>query len=232
MAFRKLFSTAALALCMAAPAPAALVYDYELNGSLANGVGGADIVTEGGTLEATGYSFGPSQGLAIANSLISGVYTIDLKFSFARLEADWQKIIDFADLSSDAGLYTLKPNLSFYPVITGNTLLVPGELTEVRLTRDATGLFSAYVNGVFEFSFDDSVEENAVFAPGVMRFFHDDFATGEAEAGAGFVDYIRVYDEVLAQPAVPEPASWAMMIAGMALVGGCLRSRRIAIRFA
>lgn len=32
--------------------------------------------------------------------------------------------------------------------------------------------------------------------------------------------------------AVPEPAGWAMMIAGMALVGGVLRRRRIAVAFA
>ena len=32
--------------------------------------------------------------------------------------------------------------------------------------------------------------------------------------------------------AVPEPASWAMMIGGFALAGGVLRHRRAALRFA
>lgn len=33
-------------------------------------------------------------------------------------------------------------------------------------------------------------------------------------------------------PAVPEPATWAMMIGGMGLVGAALRRRKVAVRFA
>jgi hypothetical protein len=32
--------------------------------------------------------------------------------------------------------------------------------------------------------------------------------------------------------AVPEPASWALMLGGFGLVGGAMRSRKAAVRFA
>ena len=40
-----------------------------------------------------------------------------------------------------------------------------------------------------------------------------------------------VLDELSAPP-VPEPASWAMMIAGLGLAGGLLRKRKMELRFA
>jgi hypothetical protein len=37
--------------------------------------------------------------------------------------------------------------------------------------------------------------------------------------------------EMFSAGAVPEPASWAMMIGGFALVGASLRKRRVAVSF-
>ncbi|HEY1154389.1 MAG TPA: PEPxxWA-CTERM sorting domain-containing protein, partial [Pseudolabrys sp.] len=65
----------------------------------------------------------------------------------------------------------------------------------------------------------------------------DDFGVS-GEASSGFVDYIRIYDTALTAqevaalvppgtaPAVPEPATWAMMIAGFGLAGAAIRSRQ------
>jgi hypothetical protein len=50
---------------------------------------------------------------------------------------------------------------------------------------------------------------------------------GDNDSG---LDHVRITN---AQAAVPEPASWAMMLGGFGLVGGAMRSRRkAAIRFA
>ncbi|MBN8830607.1 MAG: PEPxxWA-CTERM sorting domain-containing protein [Sphingomonadales bacterium] len=37
---------------------------------------------------------------------------------------------------------------------------------------------------------------------------------------------------VVSPPAVPEPATWAMMIGGLALVGAAMRARRASVSFA
>ena len=45
--------------------------------------------------------------------------------------------------------------------------------------------------------------------------------------------FAGLWDDTTVAPPVPEPASWAMMLAGFGLVGGAMRSRRkIAVRFA
>ena len=54
----------ALALCAAFDAGATMIHDYELNGSLADTLGGAALGARGGTLDASGYRFGFNQGLA------------------------------------------------------------------------------------------------------------------------------------------------------------------------
>ena len=43
-----------------------LIHDYELNGSFADALGGPSLTPNGGTLNATNYTFGPNQGLTLA----------------------------------------------------------------------------------------------------------------------------------------------------------------------
>jgi hypothetical protein len=59
--------------------------------------------------------------------------------------------------------------------------------------------------------------------------------------GDWFGGYVQVVKATIPAPAplpdfstgaVPEPASWAMMIGGLALVGGAMRRRKAAVRFA
>jgi hypothetical protein len=57
-------SIGVLAAC-AAPASAALVADFQLNGTLADSLGGPDITNNGGTLGATGITFGVNQGSSL-----------------------------------------------------------------------------------------------------------------------------------------------------------------------
>jgi hypothetical protein len=63
------------------------------------------------------------------------------------------------------------------------------------------------------------------------RFFRDDNAVG-GEASAGSVDYIAIYDTALSAqeiatlvPAVPEPATQGLMLAGLAGVLAVVRRR-------
>ncbi len=58
----------ATTLLVASTASAALVHDYELNGNLTDSAGGANIVSNGGTLGASGVTFLADQNLAIDGS--------------------------------------------------------------------------------------------------------------------------------------------------------------------
>ena len=237
---RSIMKILAVATAFAAvPASAAVVGDFRLDGSPANQVaGGFPLVSEGGTIGATGYSFAANQGLVLSNTIPTSVYSIEVAFSFA-LNSGYRKLIDFKSLTSDAGLYMLGGKLNFYPVATGATIIPANQLMTMVLTRDAGGIVTGYLNGVQELSFTD-VSNYATFSDPqqLARFFHDDNATGGGESSAGFVDYIRIYDTALsgdevagltppgAVGTVPEATTWSMMIVGFGIVGGAMRTRR------
>ncbi len=67
-----------------------------------------------------------------------------------------------------------------------------------------------------------------IFNPYNGTFANLSFATANPAAGGTFADRI-----VLTAAAVPEPASWALMIGGFAIAGAAMRRRtRTAVRFA
>jgi hypothetical protein len=80
-------------------------FTYELNNnSLAETGGGPSLTALGGSLGATGYTFGANQGLSLPNIIGDGTpYSIDLQFSFDQTSG-WRRIIDFKDRTSDTGL--------------------------------------------------------------------------------------------------------------------------------
>lgn len=67
-----------------------------------------------------------------------------------------------------------------------------------------------------------------------MNFWSNGDFGGGATYGAGFTDGADVLDYVgdIAVTAVPEPATWAMMIGGFGLIGASLRRRSTKVSFA
>lgn len=223
-----LLAAAAFGLGLAAPANAALIYNFNLNGSYANSAGAGSITPNGGTLGPSGYAFAANQGLTIGLSG-SGLseYAIETRFSLDSV-GGYRKILDFFNRSSDSGLYMLNSALTFYPGTAGGPAFSAGQLATVRLERTSAGQLTGYVDGVQQWTFTDT-SNFAAFAPGNdINLFMDDLATGQSEASAGYVDYIRVFDTANGAllGGVPEPSAWALMILGFGMVGGALRSAR------
>ncbi|MFT7542020.1 MAG: hypothetical protein ACI9K5_002997 [Gammaproteobacteria bacterium] len=215
---------AALSVCVALSATASAAPDtiptparaYELDGNLQDTHGGPALESEGGATDPTCYAFGPNQGLTLRNAGLAnpGNYSIEMRVKLETIYATegslgqwpWIKLLDFKDLTSDAGLYSYDNNgdflgaiLQFYPINGTGDAFFPDTFVHVVITRDAiTNEVISYAKGIGEFTFDDLAGQAIFDRPeNIMRFLQDDFAFGPGEAANGCIDFIRIYGEVL-----------------------------------
>ncbi|MGH2911342.1 MAG: choice-of-anchor D domain-containing protein, partial [Solirubrobacteraceae bacterium] len=130
-----------------------------------------------------------------------GNYTLVALFRFAQItNRRWQRIVDFQDGTSDRGLYSHEGTLELYPYARGTTATIKAEeYVLVVLTRDSAGTVTGYVDGIKQFSYDDSSTDAAVIdANNTLRFFRDNESGGTSgESSAGAVARIQLYDEAL-----------------------------------
>lgn len=224
MKFRHLL--AVLALFAAVDSQAALIHQYELNGSLADTLGGPALVANGGTVGANAYVFKPNQGLQLRDKL-GADYTIDMVFHFDSLNS-WRKIIDFSDLKDDAGFYAYGSDLTFYNLGTTSGKAAAGRDTRLTLSRGADAMLSIYQDGKLVLAKKDT-QPYTDLTNTYLNFFRDD--RGGSEAGPGAVDFIHIYDNALSAAEVnrlvnpaSEPASGLLMACGLGLLAA--RRRR------
>jgi len=174
---------------------------YELDGNLADAQGGPDLVPLGGTSQNNGYAFGPNQGLSSTGVLAVNEYSIELVFRLDDITG-LAKVLDFAGLGADSGLYLVDGVITFVDAATPRIISGSGLPAEagidihVVLARDAvSGEVAVYVDGEERMRFVDTAAE-ATFLTSNATFFRDDDVT-QTDAAAGFVHFIRMYDMAL-----------------------------------
>jgi hypothetical protein len=240
--------SATMMLAGAVSIAAADTFTYELNGSYAESNGGPSLVPYGGTLGSTGYAFGINQGLSLSSTGAFDAYSVDIHFYFDNINTSatgYQRILDFQNRTSDSGLYsTTNGELVLFATSGTNDPsaqsfthdFTNGTMADLLVTRNASGLFSAFVNGHFAFSVMDTDGATTFAGPdNIIYFFMDDFVSltnfpDRPEAGTGFIDRIQV--TIFPAAAVPGPVAGAglpgLMLAALGMLGWWQRRKKIA----
>lgn len=191
-------------------ASANLVADFRFNGTHDSSVGSAPALVDLGansfaaeTVDATTcnvLTFPQGSGISLATDglISSDTYSIVILFRF-ETTSSYRKIMDFKNGTTDHGLYNQSQWLRFYTDASGaNQVFQDNEYAQVVLTRDgATKQVTGYVNGAQEIQFTDSNDRALIDSANTLRFLIDDTTTSGAEASAGAVARLRVYDAVL-----------------------------------
>jgi hypothetical protein len=228
---------------------------YEFSGTSTDANGGPAMTLSAGssyvgTGVTQGVKFGKNLGPTLNGALANpGVYSVEMFFSLEAGSTAFIRLLDFNNGANDAGLYLEHGDVTFYGSPVGNTRadtnIGVNTMTHLVVTRDASRIFRAYVNGAQTLSFVEPVgNQPSLFSTsnGLIRFFHDN----GSEAAPGFLDYVRLYNEAISaadvktlygggsplrdfNTAVPEPATWAMLMLGFGATGATLRHRRRAI---
>lgn len=129
-------------------------------------------------------------------------YTMQMLIRLSDFTEAFRKLLDFSDLTSDNGLYFANRQLQFFDASsnpTGPAMVADDQWVQVVLTRSASGTVVAYLDGVQQFSFDDSAGV-AVISADTMVFLNDD--NGGIEHSDGAIACLRIYRDVLDATAV------------------------------
>lgn len=240
--------SAASAVAVAAPSPVA---EYAFNNSFASSVSGAPALQEVNPLGTSGfgsdfvidgvrnvYHFNGARanadqaglsldvaGLLASNSL----YSVEIVFKFTESENAWRRIMDVQNRQSDNGFYVDPSNrLDIYPVA-GGAPFSNDVYHDVFLSND-NGVVKFYLDGSAQASVTTSVMN--IDSNNRLNFFLDNIVGGgQQEYSSGSVALIRLYDVAIAEgdiptlPPIPEPSSWALLLAGLGVVGVITRRR-------
>jgi len=179
------------------------------------------------------------RGLSLPGTRAFDVYSIDIRFYFDDVNASfntWQKILDFKNRTSDSGLYSAGGSLQLF-ASTGSGdphagsvghVFTNGTMADLLVTRNASGLFSASVNGQLAFSVMDTNGATTFSGPGnFINFFMDDLISFAPEAGTGFADRIQVTAPAPVPIANVGAGGFGFVLASIGLLGWWRRQQQI-----
>jgi hypothetical protein len=128
-----------------------------------------------------------------------GAYTIAVTARITATSIDgYSKLIDFANGTSQYGVYDAFNTLRFYNYVGAPTIQVVATYGEIVLTRDASATLAGYYDGVLQFSANDSsFQWGVIDASDKLRFFLDDFLGTANEQSGGAVARIRIWTDAL-----------------------------------
>src|SRR5436190_5296010 len=128
--------------------------------------------------------------LSSATSVIpNNSWTIVMLFKVDSVNG-FVRLVDFKNRTSDEGLYILNGQLENCQTCTP---IAANTYVQVVYTRNSSGTFAAYVNGVLQGSGPDVNNDLVISGSNILNFFQDDTVEPN-EASAGSVARIRLYD--------------------------------------
>ncbi len=194
------------------------------------------------------------------NTLLTGLrYQSVYRFDTEKIGAT-RTATATGEILEGTGIAT--PLLDAFLTINGRSVAVSGELRSRRIaSNDATAstvtdvALGAYSIGSVSYNRQlvDTIQASVGMLPGMIDtpfsygvigrdfasggFFFEardilTFATIESARGSYVPQSIEVRLDAISSPGVPEPAGWAMMIAGFGLVGAAMRRRALQVPLA
>jgi len=166
-------------------------------------------------------------------------YSISMTFEFltaSEFGGGWRRIVDTQNRQSDNGFY-VDPNnfLQVYPVVSGSTTFTTPGFHDVVLSNLVNGNVrevKAYLDGVLQLQSDtDQLNlDNPNNLGHLLHFFLDNLAgPAQLEYADGRIASLTLYDGILVGT-IPEPTTWILMVAGLALMVGSAKRHRATSR--